>query len=120
LPSTAEQLLLPWQLTVPPNAQLASAVHRDFCPPLPVGGRLAAGTGEAAPRATAREAKKARSAALIAGAARGESAALAGEMRKASAAQTRKSPREDFFMVISFPNEAHPRGKPPRNPEYST
>jgi len=45
LPSTAEQLavlLLPWQLTVPPNAQFAVAVQRAFGPKA---GRFATGTG---------------------------------------------------------------------------
>jgi hypothetical protein len=60
------------------------------------------------------EAMKARSAALSAGAAPGESAARAEEVRKPRATRARKSPRVNFFMLISFLNEARPRGRPPR------
>jgi hypothetical protein len=42
---------------------------------------------------------KARSAALSAGAASGESAAIAGERKKPRAARARKSPRANFFML---------------------
>jgi len=62
LPSTAEQLvllLLPSQLTVPPAAQFAVAVHRAFSITPPMRGRFAAGVGAGVPTGAASEAMKA-------------------------------------------------------------
>src|SRR6478672_5671769 len=92
LPSTAEQLLLPWQSTVPPKAQLAVAVHRDFPPRA---GCLAAGTGAG----LAREARNVPNVGAPCG---GPAAARAGGVRKQRVARDREKPKTIFFMTISF------------------
>jgi hypothetical protein len=78
---------------VVPSPQLAVALQRAFSPSA---GRLAAGTGAGVPVRAAREAMKALSAPLSAG------AAMAGDTRKLRAARARESPRTIFFMTISF------------------
>jgi len=112
-PTQAVTLLFPWQLRVVPSQQFAVALQRAFSRPP---GPFAAGSGATgAFKGAAREARKARSAALGAGATWGRSAAIAGGKKKPKAARNRESPRSIFLITISFLSSSC--GKPPRNGE---